>query len=270
MQSPTLAPTLVRSLKQHALLTQVYCKLKRRLKITRYQIYIDGIRFCLLRFVLRLPMMLGYRNYRLERYVQNLGEKNLDQRMGFHSSGIHMPNDIHEEYQGKTIEYEPSPIAHVCTLLSDLDIPYSRFSFVDIGSGEGRLLCAVSGFQFRQVVGIELSPSLHKVAMLNIQTYTQTRPHAAPITLRCEDATQCTLPDTHLVLYLFNPFSEALLKRLLENVQAAAKASPEKQILIVYYNPVHRAVFENAADLQTVEMPGWQSHVWSVWRVRYA
>jgi hypothetical protein len=45
------------------------------------------------------------------------------------------------------------------------------------------------------------------------------------------------MPDDDLVLYFFNPFSEPVLSRVLENLNASLQARPRKVILIYLYLP---------------------------------
>ncbi len=220
--------------------------------------------------MLRLPIILGmknffnYKDYHLIRYIQVREEKNLQKRLRFHQSSIHMPTDLESEFIGKTTEYEPSPLAHVNALLLDIPLKYEEFSFIDIGSGEARLLCLLSdSFPFKQIIGIELSQSLHKIAQQNIQNYSH---KSKDIVLACEDATQYHFPPSPLLLYLCNPFSDDLLERFLINVQNTLKAEPHKPILIIYNNPEHKEVFKQFTCFESVELLGWNPAVWSLWK----
>ena len=44
-------------------------------------------------------------------------------------------------------------------------IDFRDFIFVDLGSGKGRTLLMVSDYPFRRIIGIELLPSLHQIAL---------------------------------------------------------------------------------------------------------
>ena len=55
------------------------------------------------------------------------------------------------------------------SVIDGLSIDYSRYVFIDIGSGMGRALLMASEFPFKQLVGIELSPTFHQIAQQNVQ-----------------------------------------------------------------------------------------------------
>ena len=57
------------------------------------------------------------------------------------------------------------------SLLNDLPITYNKYLFIDLGSGKGHALLLASDFPFKQIIGVELAPSLHEVACRNICIY---------------------------------------------------------------------------------------------------
>ena len=65
------------------------------------------------------------------------------------------------------VRYDPSNPEVVRGLISKLQIDYSRFSFIDFGSGKGRVLLVAAGFPFKEVIGVEFSRELHEVALKN-------------------------------------------------------------------------------------------------------
>src|SRR5918996_1296859 len=56
-------------------------------------------------------------------------------------------------------------------LLSSLDIDYPSYTFVDIGSGKGRVLLIASEFPFAEIIGVEFAKELHEIAAQNIRRY---------------------------------------------------------------------------------------------------
>jgi predicted RNA methylase len=58
----------------------------------------------------------------------------------------------------------------VDALLRNIGEDLHRFSFVDFGSGKGRVLLVASHYPFREVVGVEFSPELQKIAEGNIRS----------------------------------------------------------------------------------------------------
>jgi len=49
------------------------------------------------------------------------------------------------------------------------------FTFVDLGSGKGRVLLMASHYPFKRIIGVEFIPELHQVAQENIRKYTEQR-----------------------------------------------------------------------------------------------
>lgn len=135
-------------------------------------------------------------------------------------------------------EYLPSPRLVVKWLLQDLDEDYSNFSFVDFGSGRGRVLLAAAEKPFRNVLGVEFSPRLHNEAERNIADYPSERLKSETVRSVCMDAARFDLPDGDCILYFFNPFGADLLERVVERSLDQAR-SGKRRIIVILYNPVH-------------------------------
>lgn len=112
-----------------------------------------------------------------------------------------------------------------------------EFTFIDLGSGKGRVLLMASEYPFRRIIGIELLPSLNRIALENIALYKSETQKCSALESVCADATSFPLPDGPIVLYLFNPFPAATLKRALANVKTHLHASPHV-VYLLYHNPV--------------------------------
>jgi hypothetical protein len=78
---------------------------------------------------------------------------------------INSPNWIH------AVPYIPTPSRFLKEVLVDVDINFENFTFVDFGSGKGRVLLMASDFPFQKIIGVEFSPELHAVAQRNIESY---------------------------------------------------------------------------------------------------
>jgi len=143
--------------------------------------------------------------------------------------GIASANKLHGQ------RYQPSPVASLRRLLRRLGIDYSAFSFIDFGSGKGRTLLVAGELPFRQVIGVEFGAELHVQAERNIALYGRLR--AQSVTSMHLDATSFVLPPTDLVLYFFNPFSQAVFDQVAANLNASLRAQPRHVILIYLYLP---------------------------------
>ncbi len=108
-----------------------------------------------------------------------------------------------------------------------------KFTFIDIGSGKGRVLLMASRYGFRRIIGVELVPEWHRVAEDNIRKSPVGNTTGAAITSLCMDARDFQFPTEPLVVYLFNPFQEPALATVLEHLHASWENAP-REIFVAY------------------------------------
>ena len=108
------------------------------------------------------------------------------------------------------------------------------FTFIDLGSGKGRVLLMASEHPFKKIIGVEFMPDLHHVAQENIARYSSDRQQCRQIQSICKDARDFEFPDGPLVVYLFNPFSEATFARVLENLKQSIEQAPRRPVYVAY------------------------------------
>ena len=145
--------------------------------------------------------------------------------------------------------YQPTDAAVFREMIEKLPIDPAQFTFVDLGSGKGRTLLLAAEFPFREIVGIEIVPALHRVAVQNIALADPATP--ARLQSVCMDATEYSLPETPLVVYLFNPLPEAGLGRVVGNLEGAVRRAP-REVWVVYHNPLLEHVLESSAGFERV------------------
>jgi SAM-dependent methyltransferase len=95
-------------------------------------------------------------------------------------------------------------------------MPHHETTFVDVGSGKGRVLIVAATYPFERIVGVEYSPALVAICRNNLQKL--------HISDKCEvivtDAADFKFPDGNLLAFLYNPFDSAILERVLKNLAA--------------------------------------------------
>ena len=137
--------------------------------------------------------------------------------------------------------YQPTDPAFFSEMMDELQrqtrFDLREFTFIDLGSGKGRVLLMASEYPFRQIIGVELLPSLNRIAQENIALYKSETRKCFEVGSVCGDATSFPLPDGPIVLYLFNPFPERGLKRTLENLKARLESNPSG-VYLLYHNSV--------------------------------
>ena len=126
-----------------------------------------------------------------------------------HISGeLLTPDDLHN-----TAYYGISPSA-LQAALQLLPEPTANLTFIDLGCGKGRALLIAAQFDFPEILGIELSPDLCRIAESN----TRANPR---IEIRQQNAATLTFPAAPLVVFLYHPFLAPILRRVLKNLERA-------------------------------------------------
>lgn len=93
--------------------------------------------------------------------------------------------------------------------------PIDAYTFVDLGAGMGRALLLAAAFPFRAVVGVELHPTLARIARRNLALWRDAGRARVPMRMHCRDAVEFPLPPGPCLIFLFNPFGATVLQRLL-------------------------------------------------------
>jgi hypothetical protein len=121
--------------------------------------------------------------------------------------------------------------------LDDLGVSLPLFTFVDLGSGRGRVLLMASERPFRRVLGVEFAAELHAAALENIRRFPRARMRCTDVDSIYGDAGSFVFPLDPLVIYLNNPFSEQVMTRVLRNLASSYEQQP-RPIVVVYQQQV--------------------------------
>jgi SAM-dependent methyltransferase len=140
--------------------------------------------------------------------------------------------------------YEATPVADAQCLLDASPLEPEQSSFVDLGSGMGRVLLLASQRPFRQIVGVEISPALHEIARENWSRFPRAGVRCRDVRFVRADAASFTFPPGDLVVYLYNPFRSEVLEPVLD----ALAAEPDREIILLYHTPLERASIERRPD----------------------
>jgi SAM-dependent methyltransferase len=159
--------------------------------------------------------------------------------------------DIADDQVAHANRYQTAIVEVFVSLLTELPIRYEEFFFIDLGSGKGRALLLASQFPFKEIIGVELSPSLHRIACCNIQIYRDDFQRCQKIRSICEDAAKYQIPPEKAVFYLFNPFDEQVMQIVLENIEKSLHRVP-REIYLIYLKPSHRDVLDQVTFLRVI------------------
>lgn len=148
--------------------------------------------------------------------------------------------------QGNDV-YRPLLAAHFRAALKSVPVDPRAFSFVDLGSGKGKLLLLAAEFPFRRIIGVEYAARLHDVAVHNIAIYTRKRIQCGTIEATLGDARALELPQGPVVAMIFNAFDGETTVAVLRNL-AAQSLDKTQPVFVVYVN--QRDVAEREAELE--------------------
>jgi SAM-dependent methyltransferase len=135
---------------------------------------------------------------------------------------------------------------------SSAEFDFREFTFIDIGSGKGRVLLMAADYPFRRIIGVELLPELHRVAQENIAKYKSDWQQCFAIDCLSGDACEFSFPPEPTVLYLFNPLPESGLIRMIGNLEQSLREHP-RPVFVLYHNPLlEQAVLRTATFKKTL------------------
>ena len=125
------------------------------------------------------------------------------------------------------------------------------FTFIDLGSGKGRTLLMASDHPFRRIVGVELIPALHQIAQENVRLYKSESQKCFALEAICADATTFFFPEEPLVVFLFNPFGETGMRRMIANLEQSLSARP-RPVYVLYHNPLLEHTLSESEALRKI------------------
>jgi SAM-dependent methyltransferase len=158
--------------------------------------------------------------------------------------------------------YAPTPRSLFFRMLRKLEVDYSKFLFIDFGCGKGKALLLAGDMPFKQIIGIEISSKLIRVAEENLKTYRSRTRQRDVFQLFCMDAGEYPIPQEPAIYYFANPFQAEVMRKVLENIRRSHAAMP-REGYIVYLDPVLQALLDGCGYLAPVK----KAALYSIWKV---
>ncbi len=128
-----------------------------------------------------------------------------------------------------------------------------NYTFIDFGSGKGRVVLIASKLPFLKCIGVELNPDLHAIAADNFARWQESGNARSPLEAICQDALAFEFPPGPCLVYLFNPFPSQGIVQLVDRIAEAFAGRPG-QLDLLYVN----AEFRNVVDQHPGFTPLWQ------------
>ncbi|OFZ21359.1 MAG: hypothetical protein A2202_05290 [Bdellovibrionales bacterium RIFOXYA1_FULL_36_14] len=124
-------------------------------------------------------------------------------------------------------------------VMKNLHINYCDYNFIDTGSGKGKALILASGFNFKEIIGIELFKPLYDISYQNLSKMNLNQ----RIQIEHGDILSFTPPPGPNLYYLYNPFNERVIKDFFSTLQKNQTFGNDD--LIVYLNPRYHTTLTN-------------------------
>ncbi len=145
-----------------------------------------------------------------------------------------------------------SEIGEVFNALRQLKILSEPYTFLDVGCGKGkvciawRLLESNEAKRANRIIGIDYYDQFIELARRNFRAVFKSEGD-----FRLADATafDFTALDDRLIVYLYNPFDESIMKQMLEHLPA--------NTVVIYNNPVHASLFREPEFRVLHRRHGW-------------
>jgi hypothetical protein len=223
--------------------------LLRRMTEVRAQRGVTGTAIHCMGYLWRLPQLL-------KRLVREIA---YDREMGVQTSRLVAAADLgvapcklaDVSTGSRGAAYMPSPRWALTEILSQLNIPYPEYTFIDLGSGMGRIILIASEFPFRKVIGVEFSLELHHIAEANVASRHKAARTGA-VELLCQDARDYDFPSQNCVVYMFNPFGDGVMKTVLRKLEQSFLNS-RHQLYVLYFNPVCGSLLDASPFLSKIK-----------------
>lgn len=166
---------------------------------------------------------------------------------------------LHIESENLThgVRYDPTTRSRFRRIMKAFRLPLDRFTFIDLGCGKGKVLLLASLCPFRRIVGVEFSAELADAAARNASTFRpRSEQKCKDISVVCTDAAHYRLPTGPLVIYMYNPFREQVMKSVLGEIKRALEAGSE-EIYVAYLMPLLGQLLKDSGFLDLAqETPG--------------
>jgi 16S rRNA G966 N2-methylase RsmD len=128
-------------------------------------------------------------------------------------------------------------VKHILDELVLLDKSVLKGTFVDYGSGKGRLIVFAKQYGFNKTIGIEFAKELCEITQKNIELLSIKNSEVLHI-----DAVEYIPKEDTRVIYFLNPFAKNIFQKVLPKIIKHTKDF-KNDIYIIYRAPIYKSVF---------------------------
>lgn len=132
-------------------------------------------------------------------------------------------------------DYQTLHYKHIFNVLNKLPVDKNNRILLDYGCGKGRVIIATAAYEFKKIIGIEIS-SIVDIAKNNIDKMKHRKTNN--IELKQCDAQHFSVPSDVNIIYFFNPFMGSVLENVIRNIHSSY-IDTQRKIYIIYFNNDH-------------------------------
>lgn len=169
-----------------------------------------------------------------------------ERKYGIRTTGQNDLKDLQVASKNKRFAYiyQPANYYLLKKAFDYLKLQSPAGSFVDYGSGMGRIMAVAAHYGLKKISGVEFAPELCQRAEMNLEIVRKKFPHIQTEIFR-GDATRYPVKETDSIFTFFNPFDSRVMIPVVKNILASARKAP-REIFVIYFNPTEKEIFLSA------------------------
>lgn len=168
--------------------------------------------------------------------VDRVADRLAEARLRIAATGLVPIETVVDDWQD-CHDYFPTSFDAFRRLMAFVPIRPGHDTFIDIGSGKGRVLLLAATYPFARVIGVEIAPSLNEAARQNIARCSR-KLACTNIELWQGNAAAYAVPPDATVLYFYNPFHGPVLGAVFDGIRRSLDLAP-RTLWIMFNNTAH-------------------------------
>jgi 16S rRNA G966 N2-methylase RsmD len=140
------------------------------------------------------------------------------------------------------------------------DLPHDG-TFVDLGSGKGKVLLIAGMRPYTRVVGVEIDSELSTVARRNIERFRH-RQRAGVVESVTASVVDWAVPDDTCIILMHNAFFGETFRNAMANVFASYDRNPREMHIVYMFPWEHEWLLSTGrVTVESVRSEGWPEHL---------
>ena len=135
----------------------------------------------------------------------------------------------------KSSRYEAVNYFVLEDLLKKIRLLSANKMFTDFGCGKGRAMVVAAHYGFTTIHGVDFASELCRIAEKNMAIVAQSN-EDLNYKVYCQNVLDYEIGNDESIFFLFNPFEEEIIRKILRNVDQSQKIHP-RPVFFLYVSP---------------------------------